>query len=1363
MLFNSPKIDIPFEISSSWQASLNAFSDLFETPVCVILKLAENALEVVVTNNNRNEYLIPYVKLNIQNGSLLEQTIHKNGLVIENELQKDVSLKDIFTTLDNLKVFMGHSILLKNGNIYGIICVLDNKSANITEYEKAFFNEIRKGIEKDLKILRQDEILKAEIEKREKVEQELITLNETHNNGLEKRHSEIDSIRKSLHEVEENYKLIVENQNALIVKFDQNYKLTYISPQYAHVLGTNTKELMEQSFFPYIHPDDIENVKRSLENLKKPPYVCSHEERLQTKTGWKWFSWSNKSVIGENGEIKEVVAVGRDIHIQKQSEFALKESEERYALALKGANDGLWDQNLKTGEIYYSERWKSMLGYKDNELENNVGTFQSLLHPEDKERVWSHKSDYIIGKIPRYEVEFRVQHKDGHWVNIYSRGFKVMDPDNGEVLRIVGTHLDVTNLRKTEQALKESEDEFRRIIELNSIPMAVTDSNQDMVILNKSFIKVFGYTIDEIPTAELWWQNAYPDPDYRKKVQTEWNAAAEEAMRTNSEIKSQIWEPTTKDGTKKVVEFSFVSIGKHNILAMVDLTDLKKAEQALIESEEKNRAFSEASDEALIFSDKGFCIECNLAAYKMFGYNEGELIGIFGTDVIADESKELVRQNMMSGYEEPYEAIAVKKDGKKFWAEFHGKMFNYKGKKVRVTAIRNISKRKKAEEALIFSEEKFRAAFKTSPDSVNINRLHDGLYIEINDGFTWLTGYTEEDVKGKTSMEINIWVNADDRNNLVNELKQKGYCTNLEAEFRMKSGEIVTALMSARIIELDGEKYIISMTRDIRQLKIVQNELLKAKDLAERKEKDYKQLFNEMLDGFAIHQVIYNESGHPVDYLFIDINPAYEKLTGLKHDKVVNKTVLEVLPNIEKHWIDNFGKVGKTGEPFWFEDYVEELDRYYNGLVYSPQQDYFAVIFSDVTDKKRAEKILLDNDRILKEQNEEYLSLNEELTSLNLELMEAKEKAVESDKLKTAFLTNMSHEIRTPMNGIMGFSGLLTKPDLEEEKKHKYIEIIHQNSNQLLSIINDLVEISKIEAGHIDIEKSEVALDMLTKSLFDLFSLKANEKKISLKLENRNFDIEIISDETKLRQILVNLLDNAFKFTSEGEVRFGYQLKGGMVEFFVSDTGIGIHEKAHKLIFERFRQVEITSARKYGGTGLGLSISKAYVQKLGGKIWLESSINKGAIFYFNLPLVQVKKNIKTPNNENMMDLNKINWSHYTILIAEDEVINYQFFEEILEDTRVNIIWVTNGQEAVNYCEKNNEIDLVLMDIKMPVLNGYDATRIIKKYRPDLPIIAQTAYALVGDDLKAREAGCDDYIYKPINVANLIKKISKFLK
>lgn len=271
---------------------------------------------------------------------------------------------------------------------------------------------------------------------------------------------------------------------------------------------------------------------------------------------------------------------------------------------------------------------------------------------------------------------------------------------------------------------------------------------------------------------------------------------------------------------------------------------------------------------------------------------------------------------------------------------------------------------------------------------------------------------------------------------------------------------------------------------------------------------------------------------------------------------------------------------------------------------------------------EKANTQLREKEERLLKQNKAYIELNKELSKINTQLLVAKEKAEESEKLKTAFLANMSHEIRTPMNGIIGFSSLLDNPNLKPEKKNIYLGTINNSCNQLLTIVDSILDISKIEADQISVDFSEVDLSVWSDRIFHLFEPIAKDKGISFNLIKPSFDgqLSVMTDEGKLQQIISNLLSNAFKFTHEGNITFGYDQKEDKIEFFVEDTGIGIPEQNQQLVFERFRQGDIELGRKYGGTGLGLTISQGLVRILDGDIWLKSVPNQGSTFYFNIPL-----------------------------------------------------------------------------------------------------------------------------------------------
>ncbi|MEA4936144.1 Sensor histidine kinase RcsC [bioreactor metagenome] len=377
------------------------------------------------------------------------------------------------------------------------------------------------------------------------------------------------------------------------------------------------------------------------------------------------------------------------------------------------------------------------------------------------------------------------------------------------------------------------------------------------------------------------------------------------------------------------------------------------------------------------------------------------------------------------------------------------------------------------------------------------------------------------------------------------------------------------------------------------------------------------------------------------------------------------------------------------------------------------------------------------------------------------ELMVAKQNAEESDRLKTVFLQNISHEIRTPMNGILGFIELLNDEELVEKDKKNYMDIVTKSGQRLLNTINDVIEISKIESGQISLHYSNVNIGEMMTDLYEFFRKQANEKNIRL-LYNSNLQEKIPlieTDRSLAEKILVNLLRNAIKFTTEGSVEFGYYREKNDLIFYVNDTGCGIPADRHDAILERFVQSDLNLTRAHEGSGLGLAIAKAYIELLGGKIKLESEENKGSKFYFNIPYIPVKQKENTMVAEkiSLVQLNK----QITILIAEDDEFSYMYLENILRNDLITIIHTTNGIDAVEIMKSNPDITMILMDIKMPQMNGLVATRHIRDFNRSVPVIAQTAYAFKEDKEEIFESGCTDFITKPINRTELIRLIFKY--
>ncbi|MCX6145739.1 MAG: ATP-binding protein, partial [Candidatus Kapabacteria bacterium] len=388
-----------------------------------------------------------------------------------------------------------------------------------------------------------------------------------------------------------------------------------------------------------------------------------------------------------------------------------------------------------------------------------------------------------------------------------------------------------------------------------------------------------------------------------------------------------------------------------------------------------------------------------------------------------------------------------------------------------------------------------------------------------------------------------------------------------------------------------------------------------------------------------------------------------------------------------------------------------------------------------------------------------------ELKKTEIELIKAKDKAEESDRLKSSFLANMSHEIRTPMNGILGFTNLLKEPNLDGDDKDDFIDMIERSGARMLSTINDVIDVSKIEAGLIEVSISNTNINEQIEDRYAFFLLETNHKGLTLTYHcPLNSDDAIIkTDNDKLYAILTNLIKNAIKFTSEGSIDFGYELKSDFIEFYVKDTGDGIDKEKLELIFERFRQGSESLTRDYEGSGLGLTITKAYVQMLGGKIWLKSELGKGTEFYFTIPYVNVKKNINT--NINIMKIHAFekDFRKLNILIAEDDETSQILLTMTLKNHTGNLIIARNGVQAVEACRNHPDLDVILMDIKMPIMNGYEATKKIREFNKDILIIGQSAFALTGDKELALSVGLNEYMTKPLDIYSLIEMLYKYFK
>jgi len=634
-----------------------------------------------------------------------------------------------------------------------------------------------------------------------------------------------------------------------------------------------------------------------------------------------------------------------------------------------------------------------------------------------------------------------------------------------------------------------------------------------------------------------------------------------------------------------------------------------------------------------------------------------------------------------------------------------------------------IEKRKQTELALKESNEKYSKAFQSSPYLIIITRMEDGKIIEVNDTFVSLSGFTRNEALSNSTIGLNMWKDIEERNSVISALRSGKVVEGKEFQFRKKNGEIRTGLYAAKIIQVNNESYIISSIDDITKRK-------QAENLLKENEKKSMSIMENSADAIFIT----NQQGK-----YVYTNKAVSAMLGYTSEEMKSKTIADISPpNKIEEYFKFFKQILNEGKGYTEIELLKKDGNYIStdlNAVILPDGTIYGSC-RDITERKQTES----------------------------ELIKAKEQAEESDRLKSAFLTNMSHEIRTPMNGILGFAELLKDPNISSDDQQDFIQTIQISGARMLNTINSIVDISKIESGLIGVDIKETNLNEKIEFTYKFFKQEVEIKGLQFLVKKGLPSTEAIikTDNEKVYAILTNLIRNAIKFTYEGSIEFGYEKKGEYLEFFVKDTGIGIPQRQRQMIFQRFRQGSESHNRGYEGSGLGLSIAKSYVEMLGGEIWVESEEGKGSTFYFTIPYNAVSEEKTAIENVTIEKDKEIQLKNLKILIVEDDEISYSLLTRTLQQISHEVIHAITGVEAVEACRNNPDIDLVLMDIRMPKMDGNEATRQIRQFNKDVIIIAQTAYAFTGDSEKAIEAGCNDYISKPIDKTLLYELIKKHI-
>ncbi|MFO7658417.1 MAG: PAS domain S-box protein [Bacteroidales bacterium] len=1130
--------------------------------------------------------------------------------------------------------------------------------------------------------------------------------------------------------------------------------------------------------------DDFETIKRG-----KSVYNKEISGYNSTISGNVYAYFTKIPFRDENGRVAGMISIGRNVTELKMAEQKIIESQVSFKTIIESANSAIWllDRNYTViaANSNFTTFFKSCFSKEIKAGDN----FYALL-PEKQKYNWK--------KVFRKALEGNNWTKDdGFIINGNLTYFELtVNPiidDNKKITGVTFFLTDVTERKITEDAIKESEERFRQLAE-NTNDAFILSSKSEVLWANQAFERLFfkkvsdlllnPFVIDEI---------VHPDDKNRyikcaRKGNTSKNSAQGGRFRIllpDGKIR-WLWGRTFPIPDEKNKVYRYVTV-------ISDITEQFELQNIIAKTKTQQKAILDNIPYlAWLKDNEGRYISVNRPFAEKFGLEPDEIIGKTDFDIAPKEDAEQIQKTdmevMKKGSRQLFEAVEGLGKDKEWIETFKTPIFNNEGKLIGITGIsRDITERKTMEEISRQREEHFSALLQNSSDSITIFDKN-GLIIFENSPKNKISDFDIEELIGKSIYEI---IHPDEEDNFRELFKEilSNPGKQIKKEYRSlhknRKWIYVESIFSNQINNpvING---IVVNSRDISERK-----------MADLKEKVYHDnlvfLSNSALDllGISSKEDIFL-------YIGVKLLQFLENAIIIVSSYVEEKNVFRIEcftgpDGINKLIPRYFGKdlVGLTfpnnkklsdlstagsvmtikdnQEIFKFkgidyEDFIETLDKLQVHKIYNISLARHNKLLGNIT-------ILTLNKTIIKfkhiiETFVHQVAVALHRSQLEYELVKAKEKAEESDKLKTAFLANMSHEIRTPMNGILGFAEMLNDELLSAGNRKKYLEIIHSNGKMLINLIDDIIDFAKIEAGQINVVPRDFSLNTLLSQIHSSFlteQLKKDSSMVKLRVKKAltSEDSYINTDPNRLRQILTNLIGNSFKFTDEGFIEFGYKkTKKNYLHFFVKDTGIGIPKDKLEVIFDRFIQADSSSTRKYGGSGLGLAISKGFVELLGGEMWAESEENIGSTFHFTIPFVAAKK-VGDENIAKRRPKKNYDWEGKVFLVAEDDKFSYKFLESFLKQTKAEVLHAFDGKEAIAICMKNN-IDLVLMDIQMPEMNGLQATEVIKKFNKNLPIIAQTANAITEEKQKCFEAGCDDFVTKPVNIAELYNKIDKWL-